>query len=81
MSYIVKAESAADGPKPPAYYEVPDVEVIFKDKEVRSTKPEEHYHLSPGPAPKVADVTLLVQETSENSSTTSPTLRQLQPWL
>ena len=39
MSYIVKADSAADGPKPPAYYEVPDVEVIIKDREVRSTKP------------------------------------------
>jgi len=73
MTYIAKAESAVCAPKPTAYYEVSDAEVIFKDSEARSSNREANYHLSPGPAPKAADDTLLVGHKSEHSLTTSPT--------
>ena len=82
MSYVVKAESAADAVKPPTYYEVPDLEVIFKTREVRSDKPEEHYHLSP--AKTTDDTCPLVEEvdlsTSPSHSATSTSFASPSSW-
>ena len=52
MPYTVKAESIGDSARPPAYYEVEDSEVTVKNRQVRSDKPEEYYHLSPGKTTK-----------------------------
>ena len=47
MSYVVKAERAADSSKPPAYYAINEEEVTLKDRAIRSSNPDEYYHLSP----------------------------------
>ena len=72
MSYTVKAESISDLARPPAYYEVEDSEVTVKNRQVRSDKPEEYYHLSPGKTTKGPDDTIPLSEKVIDSVTTTP---------
>ena len=72
MSYTVKAESIGDSARPPAYYEVGDSEVTVKNRQVRSDKPEEYYHLSPGNTTKGPDDTIPLCEKVIDSVTTTP---------
>jgi len=46
MSLPVKAYSASDSDKPPKYWSPEDSEVIVKNREARSQKPEVHYQIS-----------------------------------
>ena len=72
MLYTVKAESISDLERPPAYYEVEDSEVTVKNRQVRSDKPEEYYHLSPGKTTKGPDDTMPLCEKVIHSATTTP---------
>ena len=47
MSFVVKAQSASDLSKSPAYSQVADEEVILKGCESRSDRPQVYYHQSP----------------------------------
>jgi len=47
MSYVIKAHGASDIDKLTAYSIVKESEVILKDREVRSDKPDVHHHLLP----------------------------------
>jgi len=62
MSYTVQGESISNSARPPAYYEVEDSEVTVKNRHVRSDKPEEYYHLSPGKTTKGPDDTIPLRE-------------------
>jgi len=74
MSYTVKAEaeSIGDSARPPAYYEVEDSDVTVKNRQVRSDKPEEYYHLSPAKTTNGPDDTIPLCEKVIDSVTTTP---------
>jgi len=47
MPYTVKAHRTSDPDKPPRYEQVRDEEVILKERRLRSSETDTHYHQSP----------------------------------
>ena len=46
MSFSVKGYSGSDSDRPPNYWVVDESEVVVKDREIRSQRPDVHYQLS-----------------------------------
>ena len=43
MSFSVKGYSGSDSDRPPNYWVVDESEVVVKDREIRSQRPDVHY--------------------------------------
>ena len=69
MSLVVRAESAADVDKPPNYWLVQDEQITVKNRDLRSDKPDEFYHLSLQSIPPSETTT--ASDKSEQSSIVS----------
>jgi len=65
MSHVVRAHNVLDTDKPPAYSAIDHAEVIIKDRELHSDKPEVIYEVgSPRPRVSATDDTLPVSHPS-----------------
>ena len=62
---VIKAQKASDSDKPVSSWTVDESEVILKDREPRSNKPETIYHFSPSKAASLTDETLPLDDTSD----------------
>ena len=58
MSQFVRRYSASDTDKPPKYLPVGESEVVLKDREIRSQKPEFHYQILSPTAARSRDDTV-----------------------
>jgi len=77
MSFSVKGYSGSDGDKPPNYWVVDESEIVIKDREIRSHKPDTLYQLSSPSTRRSNDDTVplddgLAQSTPNTSKTTQP---------
>ena len=65
MSYVVKGHSVSDTEKSPTCTVAGETDVILKNREIMSDKPEVHYHLSPAPSViNTAEETLPLYQTA-----------------
>ena len=72
MSLPVKGYSGSDSDKSPKYWSVHDSEVIIKDREARSQKPQVHYQiLSPKSAKCHNDIIELIKNGKEPCTSSS----------
>ena len=77
MSFSVKEHSWSDSDRPPNYWVVDESEIVVKDREIRSQRPDVHYQLSsPSTTRSPEDTVPLddghVRSTPTASKTTQP---------